>query len=72
MDFGHFVDRVFWLLLTSAALYCANAMREMGKSIEELNRSMAVVVYQSTESRERLNKIDMRIDRLEERVQRGH
>lgn len=67
LDFGHFVDRVFWAVLTATALYCASQIREMGRSIEELNKNMAVVIYQSTETRERLNKIDVRIDKIEEK-----
>lgn len=70
LDFGHFVDRLFWAVLTGAALYCASQIKDMGQSIETLNRNMAVVIYQSTETRERLNKIDLRIDKLEEKT--GH
>jgi hypothetical protein len=66
-DFGHFIDRIFWFILTSAVIYCASQMREMGRSVEELNKNMALALYQITETRDRLNKIDSRIDKLEER-----
>lgn len=70
MDFGHFIDRIFWALLTSAAIYCSTQLRELGMSVNDLNKNMAVAIYQITESRDRLNKIDSRMDRLEERISR--
>jgi large-conductance mechanosensitive channel len=67
LEFGHFIDRIFWFVLTAAIIYCASQMREMGRSVEELNKNMALALYQITETRDRLNKIDSRIDKLEER-----
>jgi len=70
LDFGHFVDRIFWFLLTGAALYTASQMRDMGRAVEELNKNMSIVIYQVTEGRPRADKVDSRLDKLEERARR--
>lgn len=66
LDFGHFIDRCFWFCFTAVALYCASQIREMGRSIEELNKNMAIVLYQLAESKGRADRVDSRIDKLEE------
>ena len=70
LDFGHFVDRVFWALITGAALYIASQMRLLSDSVDKLNLNMAVVLYQMDSNRARLDKTDVRLDRLEERSRR--
>jgi len=65
LDFGHLVDKVFWAVLTSASLYVAHEIGEMGHSIEKLNVSMAVVLYQLTENKEHFERLEQRVERIE-------
>jgi len=60
-DFGHFVDRVFWGLITGAVIYSASQMEKLGASVNELNKNMAVVI-------EKILTGEKRIDRLEDKV----
>ena len=66
-DFGHFVDRSFWALLTAAALYSASTMQQLSKSVTELNEKMAVVVSQLSDQSRRADAQDRRLERLEGR-----
>lgn len=54
LDFGHFVDRIFWTLITAAALYTAH-------SINELNEKVAVVI-------EHMSGTDRRLGVLEDKL----
>ncbi len=67
LNFGHFIDRVFWGILVASALYVSSKISEMSHSIEALNQTVAVILQQNTESHDRLNKLDVRLDRLEDR-----
>lgn len=70
LDWGHFVDRAFWGILTAAAIFVSSQINKMSSSIDELNKTMAVVLYQNSESHDRLNKIDARMDLIESRLQK--
>lgn len=70
LDWGHFVDRVFWGILVASAIFISSRINKMGESIDQLNQSMAVVLYQNSESHDRLNKMDGRIDRLDEIIRK--
>ncbi len=65
LTFGHFADRILWVLLCAVALYAANKLGDMGQSVERLNTTVAVILQQNTESHDRLNKLDVRLDRME-------
>jgi len=68
MSWGQFVDKAFWFVISSSALYMASQIREMSKSVEQLNVNMAVVLYQISTSKERLDKQETRIDKLQDMV----
>ncbi len=61
LDFGHFVDRVFWALITAAVVFAAH-------SVSELNEKMAVVVDHLGYADKRADSHESRIQRLEEKL----
>lgn len=71
MDFGHWVDRVFWGLMVAVALYASTQLRSLSESVSNLNEKMAVVVVKLNYSEERQNTTDRRVDKLEDQL-RNH
>ena len=61
LQFGTFVDRAFWLLLTSAIFYSSAQLRTLSNNVSELNEKMAIVLT-------RLGDYDHRLDVLETNV----
>lgn len=61
LQFGTFVDRFFWLLLTGAIFYSSTQLKVLSNNVQELNEKMAVVLT-------RLGDYDHRIDQLEQNV----
>lgn len=68
LNFGHLVDRVFWGLMTSVAIYAASQIRDMSNSIASLNEKMAVVIVQLSDTERRLDAQSRRIEKLEDRA----
>jgi hypothetical protein len=68
VSWGQFADKLLWFLVASSAVYMASQIREVGKSIEQLNVSMAVVLYQMSNSKERLDKQDTELVKLRDQV----
>ena len=67
LDFGHLVDKLFWALITGASIYIASEIKDLGSSVQELNKNMAVVLFQLTETKEHFQSIDSRVEKLEQR-----
>lgn len=61
LQFGTFVDRIFWLLLTTAIFYSASQLKILSTNVSELNEKMAIVLT-------RLGDYDHRLDALETNV----
>jgi hypothetical protein len=60
LDFGYFVDRAFWGLLTTSVIYGTMQVKQLSNSVEELNIKMAVVL-------EKISSQESRLEKLEER-----
>lgn len=61
LDWGHFVDRVFWALLIGSIVYATSQLQTLTKNVATLNEKMAVVI-------EKVSMQDHRLDRLEQRI----
>jgi large-conductance mechanosensitive channel len=68
LHWGQFVDKVFWFAISASAVYMSSQIREMSKSIEQLNVNMAVVLYQIGTGKERLDKQEIKIDKLQDQL----
>ncbi len=59
LNFGHFVDRMFWAILIGIATFMAH-------SINDLNEKVAVAIEHMSYSDKRADAQEKRIERLEE------
>lgn len=65
--FGDFVDRIFWALLVGVAGFGVRQMQSLSHSVAELNVNVAVIMSQIPIQKERIDRIENKIERLEER-----
>lgn len=65
LDFGHFVDRLFWFVITAVALYSASQLKELSNSVIELKTQLAVGISQIGFHEKRLDMQRDRMDRFE-------
>lgn len=67
-DFGHFIDRSFWALLTAAAVYGASQLKTVSESVEKLNIKMGVIIEKISNAEKRLDTQDRRMERIEDLI----
>jgi len=65
LTFGHFVDRVFWALICGVMIYAADQLKDMGKTVSDLNEKMAVVISRLSDYDKQMDAISRRLDNLE-------
>ena len=65
LDFSHFVDRLFWALITGAIFYGTQQLSEVNHSVQSLNEKMASAMEHQSDVDRRLNVQDGRLDRVE-------
>lgn len=65
LTFGHFVDRIFWALLCGIMIYAADQLKDMGKTVGDLNEKMAVVITRLSDYDKQMDMISHRLDLLE-------
>lgn len=65
LDFGHFVDRIFWALMTSAAIYAAAQLKQVSASVDDLNTKMSMLIERTSNSEKRMDMLERRIERIE-------
>lgn len=58
---------IFQTVMTAIAIYVANEMKSMSQSINELNVKIATVLEQTISQKERVDRLELRILKLEER-----
>lgn len=68
LKFSHFVDRIFWALLTASVVYAASELKTVSTSVEELNIKMGVVVEKISNAEKRVDSQDRKIERIEEQL----
>lgn len=68
LAFGHFVDRMFWAVLTGVAIYAAAQLKELSDSVQEMKTQLAVGLSQVGFHEKRLDGQKLRIDILEEQM----
>lgn len=66
-EFLAYVDKVFWFLLLGVAGYVATQLKELTRSVQELNIRIAVVVQSLTTAEKTLERHEERLGRLEQR-----
>lgn len=69
LDFGHLVDRLFWALLTVAALYVAGQIKAMSENVAQLNEKMAVVLEKIIFTERRADSVEKRIEKVEDKLE---
>ena len=67
MDFALFIDWAFKALLSGAAIYLINTLSRLVKSVDELNKTVAVEIEKSNWIRISIEKIEKRLDKHEEK-----
>jgi hypothetical protein len=67
LNFGQFVDKIFWVLILFLANRISQEANSINKSIQILNEKMAAIVTTVANQDKRLDGIDSRINRLEEK-----
>lgn len=65
-SFSHFVDRVFWFLLTGAIMYAASEMSALSENVQELNKSMVQIVERVSNQGSAIDKLEKRVYNLEQ------
>lgn len=70
LDFGHFVDRVFWAVITATGVYVASQLKTLSESVQTLNEKVAVVVEKINYSERRQDASDRRVDKIEDQMRK--
>lgn len=65
LDFGKFIDKAFWALITASVIFAANELKSIGNNVSELNEKMAVVLTRLSDTDRRTEQIEHRIHDLE-------
>ncbi len=67
MEFSHFIEWAFYGVIGGTTVYCAGILKEMSKSISELNEHVAVLLEKSKWQERELERHDNRISSLEKK-----
>ena len=69
-DFGLFIDKAFWVLALAIGGFIGGEIKDMGKSVNELNQKVAVVIERQNDLTIHSTKIDEIISNFNERLSR--
>ena len=58
--FGDYVDRIFWGLLIAVCIYASNQIRDLNRSVEKLNVSIAVITTKLLSIEDRLYILEVK------------
>lgn len=61
----HWIDRLFWALLSAVALYVGSQMEKLSTSVNELNIKLSVYIQKSDLQGKLLEDHEMRMRQLE-------
>lgn len=65
LDFGQVVDKVFWALLTGAAVFVASKVNALTDSVSQLNSSVAVIIERTGNQQKTIDFLTDRVFKLE-------
>lgn len=68
LDFGHFIEYVFYGLISAVSVYIASAIKEMKISIESLNITLASESQKLNNFKETTDRHESVLDRHSERL----
>jgi hypothetical protein len=66
--FGDFVDRIFWGLIVGVASYGVVQIQALSANVQKLNETMPVVLEKISNSKDRTDRIELRMDLLEKKI----
>lgn len=67
LDFGQVVDKIFWGLLTGAAVFVATKVNTLTDSVSQLNASVAVIIERTGNQQKIIDSVSDRVLKLETR-----
>jgi hypothetical protein len=67
LSFGHFVDKAFWFITTTCALYISSQFKVLTDNVADLNVKVAVILTKIADAEVKANQQDSRLERLEGR-----
>lgn len=68
MTFQSFIEWLLYGTLSGAALYIAFLLRKLVDSVQDLNIKVAILITNDVNRERRIDKVESRLDRLEERL----
>lgn len=68
VKWGDFVGWIFFGLLSYFAYDMNSTMKDVSISVAELNQSVAVVLVQQATSKEALDEVKKRVEKIEDRI----
>lgn len=68
--FNFFFNKIAWAAIAAIAWYASSQLENMSKSINELNKNVAVMMAQMNNFSAKDLELQMQIDRLNEKLER--
>jgi hypothetical protein len=65
---NHLLDKVLWALLAGSVVVGVSEIKEMRMSVEKLNINIAVIVADQASLKEKVDKHEVKIEKLELRA----
>lgn len=68
LDFGHFIDRGFWIALISISTFGVREIGQLSDNVHNLNETVVVIAEKVNSQDKRSERQALRMDKIEERV----
>jgi len=65
LDFGQVVDKIFWGMMTGAAVFVATKVNSLTDSVSQLNASVAVIIERTGNQQKAVDALNDRVFKLE-------